>query len=172
MRLKKHIVHAAPGWVKLCKVSFADLHFRMEITPYFGKISTHVKTVVQTVSEEVCIHPKMRPTYISYLLKQTDSGGEIANWTRCLNKCFHVVQSQSSWATKTNQHCSLGLTQRPFSHVFRYILNNSRIILWCTGYYAKSIKTTVQPLSLQIRAIIQSALFLHAISWNWTGPQN
>lgn len=39
-------------------------------------------------------------TYLSYLLKQTDAGGEIAKWTQCPNKCLHVVQGQRSWATK------------------------------------------------------------------------
>lgn len=78
-------------------VLFADLHFRI---PYFGKISPHVKNDVQTPSGMACIQPSMRPTYISYLLKQTDSGGEIANWTQCPNKCLHVVQGQRSWATK------------------------------------------------------------------------
>lgn len=59
-----------------------------------------------------CIQPSMSPTYISYLLKQTESGGEIANSTQCPSKCLHVVQSQRFWATKP-VHTSLhwGFTQ-------------------------------------------------------------
>lgn len=48
----------------------------------------------------MCIQPSIRPTYISYLLRQTDPRGEIANWTQCPNKCLHVVRGQRSWATK------------------------------------------------------------------------
>lgn len=64
--------------------------------PHFGKISPHVSTDGQTSLGMVCIQPSIRPTYLSYLLKQTDAGGEIAKWTQCPNKCLHVVQGQRS----------------------------------------------------------------------------
>lgn len=48
----------------------------------------------------VCFLPPIRPTYISYRLKPTNSGGEIAQWIQCPNKCLHVVQGQRSRATK------------------------------------------------------------------------
>ena len=76
---------------------FAALHF---LVLTLAKYTLMSKTDVRTPSGMACIQSSMRPTYISYLLEQTDSGGEIANWTRCPNKCLHVVRGQSSWATK------------------------------------------------------------------------
>lgn len=70
---------------------FAALHFRIHTVAKYVLLS---KTDVQTPSGMARIQPWMRPTYISYLLEQTDSGGEIANWTRCPNKCLHVVRGQ------------------------------------------------------------------------------